>query len=123
MASPFVAKDGSKHTNRDTMKRSDARFGGGASKSMAQPGYGASDDVEGDGSAGGEQAQDGTAMAQEHGPAVETVVNHEGGAHSVHATHPDGHTHESQHGSAEEAHKFAADCAGAGSGGGMGGEM
>jgi hypothetical protein len=103
---PFVSKDGSRHTNRDSMKRADARFG------SQQPSRGGMDEEDGG-------AQDGASMAAEHGPAVEITVqhDHEGGSHTVRARHPDGHEHESEHGSAAEAHRYAADCAGSGDGG------
>jgi hypothetical protein len=119
---PFMAKDGSKHTNRDTMKRADARFGAGQPAAKAAP---AADAGDGYNDGAEDQAQDGAAMAAEHGPAVETSIHHdhEAGKHSVHASHPDGHEHDSEHGSAAEAHQYASDCAGVGSGGGgMGGE-
>lgn len=121
MANPFVGKDGSRHTNHDSMKRANARFG---SKQPQQAG-GAGEDYNAGAEAGmeQEQPQDGTAMAAEHGPATQLDIqhDHEGGRHTVHAEHPDGHSHDSEHGSADEAHKYAADCAGVG-GGGMGGE-
>jgi len=113
MASPFVGKDGSRHTNRESMKRADARFG----SKQTQPAQGGDEGEGDDYNAGAEdQAQDGSAMAAEHGPAVEINMqhDHEGGRHSVHAVHPDGHAHDSQHGSADEAHRFAAQVAGAG---------
>ncbi len=106
----FTAKDGSRHTNRDTMQRADARFGAGQKAPVAQ----------GDGDPGddGEQAdpQDGKALAAEHGPATEIAIHHDhaAGKHSVHAEHPDGHSHDTEHGSADEAHQFAADAAGVG---------
>jgi hypothetical protein len=114
---PFTAKDGSRHTNRDTMKRADAMY---ASKQPAQP------SAQGDGDAGmddGGDPQDGKAMAEQHGPAIEVSVHHdhEGGSHKVHAVHPDGHEHDTEHGSADEAHQFASDCAGCGEGGDGGG--
>lgn len=64
---------------------------------------------------GGEE-QDGGAVAQEHGPAVEVNVTHEHeiGSHHVRSAHPDGHTHESDHGSAEEAHEHGKKLAGIG---------
>jgi hypothetical protein len=63
---------------------------------------------------GGEQ--DGSQVAQEHGPAVEVNVmhEHEAGQHHVHSKHPDGHEHHSDHGSADEAHEHAKKLAGAG---------
>jgi hypothetical protein len=115
MANPFVGKDGSRHTNRDSMKRSDARFGAKQPQSgMAGAGGGEDDEMQ-DGQDG---QQDGAQMAAEHGPADEVNLQHDhaGGRHTVHAKHPDGHEHESEHGTADEAHRFAADCAGAGGG-------
>lgn len=116
MASPFVGKDGSRHTNHDSMKRANARFGSKQPQAQA----------DGDGSdynAGAEDemqdsAQDGAQMAAEHGPATEINIihDHEGGRHGVHAKHPDGHEHESEHGSADDAHRFAGDLAGVGAG-------
>lgn len=109
----FMAKDGSKHTNRETMRRSDASYMAKQPSPMA--GGSADDEMMG----GGEgDAQDGAAMAQEHGPAIETNIQHDhkAGSHKVHAVHPDGHEHDTEHGSADEAHKYAADCAGVGSG-------
>ena len=105
----FQAKDGSKHTNHDSMRHADAKFGG--KPAMAKAPMPSDND--------GDEAQpenDGAAMAQQHGPAVQIDIthNHEAGQHTVHAQHPDGHAHESEHGSAGEAHKFAADCAGGG---------
>jgi hypothetical protein len=112
----FIAKDGSKHTNRDTMKRADARFG----TQPAPQKIGAGEE-QGDGGMDQDQGepQDGAALAAEHGPAVELNMQHDhaSGTHHVHARHEDGHAHETEHASADEAHKFAADCAGVGGGG------
>lgn len=124
MASPFVSKDGSKHTNHSSMKNADMRF---ASKQPA-PGAGAAGDGGmDDGMGGDEEPQDGAALAAEHGPATELniVHDHEGGHHKVHAVHPDGHAHDTEHPTADEAHQFAAAAAGVGAGGGagMGGGM
>jgi hypothetical protein len=119
MASPFVGKDGSRHTNHDSMKRADARFSAKQPAPKAQT----SGDAGGEYNEGAEdqmdQAQDGAAMAAEHGPAAELHIqhDHEAGRHSVHAKHPDGHEHDTEHASADEAHKYAADCAGVGTGG------
>jgi hypothetical protein len=115
MANPFVGKDGSRHTNQDSMKRSNARFG---AKEPEQAGG-----MDGDGDNDGDmnQQEDGAALASEHGPATELNIQHDHAAnrHTVHAVHPDGHSHDSEHASADEAHKFAADCAGCGGGGGQ----
>lgn len=61
---------------------------------------------------------DGEQMAQEHGPAQKVTIQHDpsSGVHHVMVDHPDGHTHQTQHGTAAEAHDFAKACAG---GGGM----
>lgn len=62
------------------------------------------------------EEQDGGAVAQEHGPAVEVNISHEHemGSHHVRSSHPDGHMHESDHGSAEEAHDHGKKLAGVG---------
>jgi hypothetical protein len=107
----FKAKDGSRHTNHDTMKQADARFGAQAPQKIApQGGDGGEDEMEQG------APQDGAALAAEHGPAVEVNLehDHENGVHRVHARHPDGHAHDSEHGSAGEAHQFGAQLAGAG---------
>ena len=49
--------------------------------------------------------EDGSAVAQEHGPAHEVHITHNAGAHHVHSMHPDGHEHHSDHGSVAEAHE------------------
>lgn len=108
----FPAKDGSKHTNRDSMQRADAKH---MAKAPSPPMDDHEDGEPGD-TDGAYTPNDGAAMAQQHGPAVEVNVSHQGGRHSVHAVHPDGHSHETEHGSAQEAHKYAGDCAGAGGG-------
>jgi hypothetical protein len=127
MANPFVGKDGSRHTNHDSMKRSNARFAASQpQKKMGgeQGGDGGGDDYN---QGAEDEMQDGKAMAAEHGPATELTIQHdnESGRHTVHAVHPDGNEHDSEHGSAEEAHQYAADCAGVGGGadGGAGGGM
>lgn len=99
----FQAKDGSKHTNHSTMKAADAHYGAGK---PAPEEHNAPEE--------GESQNDGAQVAEEHGPAqvIDIQHDHEGGRHVVHATHPDGHEHETEHASAGEAHKFAADCAG-----------
>lgn len=69
-----------------------------------------------DGSNDQQQNPDGAQMAQEHGPAQSLMIQHDDASnmHTVHAAHPDGHEHQSTHGTKEEAHKYAADCAGSG---------
>lgn len=81
------------------------------------------DDPNNDGATENTQDQmdspDGAAMMEQHGPAHKLVIQHDEGSgmHTVHAAHADGHEHMTQHGSVGEAHQYAADCAGAGSGG------
>jgi len=91
----------------------------GAGNITAKIGSGGDDDAE---YGAPEDGQDGAAMAAEHGPATQLDIqhDHEGGRHTVHAVHPDGHEHETEHASADEAHKYAADCAGCGTGAGGG---
>lgn len=105
----YETADGFKSTNRAPMmahKRSMERksMAGGAGKTdpLQQPTDGG--------------AEDGSQVAQEHGPAVEVNVmhNHEAGQHQVKSSHPDGHMHESMHGSAEEAHEHGKKLAGGG---------
>jgi hypothetical protein len=102
----FTAKDGSKHTNHDSMRRADASFMAKQPAKQASP----ADDQD----AAMEGAEDDPAqVAQEHGPAVEINIqhHHEAGQHHVHSVHPDGHEHHSEHGSAQEAHAHAAQLA------------
>lgn len=103
----FQDSGGNKFTNHGAMKSSEAKLKakGPSETPQAEP--------EGEQPAEG---SDGAALAQEHGPAVQIDIqhDHESGQHSVHVTHKNGHSHESQHGSAAEAHKFAGDCAGGG---------
>ena len=70
------------------------------------------------------ETEDGASVAQEHGPAVEVNVTHEHeiGSHHVRSAHPDGHMHESDHGSAEEAHEHGKKLAGIGAEESRGGE-
>lgn len=104
----FKAKDGSLHTNMSTMKNADMRFG--AKKPAMSQADGMGDDDQGG------DPQDGAAIEAEHGPAVEIQIHHDhdAGTHKVHAEHPDGHSHDTDHASADEAYKFAADVAGVG---------
>lgn len=62
------------------------------------------------------EEQDGSQIAQEHGPAHEVHMthDHEGGMHHVHSMHPDGHEHHSDHESAEMAHDHGKKLAGIG---------
>jgi len=102
----FQDSSGAKHTNHSSYKSAEAKLKAkGPSEAPAQ-----------EESAEPEQGNDGAALAQQHGPAVQIDIqhNHEQGQHVVHVSHPNGHSHESQHGSAAEAHKFAGDCAGGG---------
>jgi hypothetical protein len=108
----FTAGDGSRFTNHSAMRDQDRKLA--ARKPAAKPAMGG----EGEPEYGAEptEGSDGAALAQEHGPAAQIDIAHDhaAGTHTVHVMHPDGHSHESQHGSAGEAHKFAADCAGGG---------
>ena len=104
MASPFVAKDGSRHTNRETARRADARFD---ARSAVRPAELTQDRTT--------QAQpefDGPAIARRHGPAIEVNILHSASKHTVHAEHYDGHTHDTEHPTREAAHRFAAQVAG-----------
>jgi hypothetical protein len=98
-------------TNRDAMKSSEAKLKAKGPSAAPPQADGYSDEEQGPA-----PAQDGAALASQHGPAQEVHITHDhaSGAHSVHVVHPDMHEHESQHGSAAEAHKFAGDCAGGG---------
>ena len=106
----YGTEDGFKSTNKAPMmahKRSMER------KSMAGGAGPTADPLQQPTDGGGE---DGSQVAQEHGPAVEVNVmhNHEAGEHHVSSNHPDGHQHESMHGSAEEAHEHGKKLAGGG---------
>lgn len=59
--------------------------------------------------------EDGSAIAEAHGPAHEVHVTHddESGQHHVHSMHPDGHEHHSDHESRKHAHEHAAKVSGA----------
>jgi hypothetical protein len=108
----FTDKMGGKHTNHSTMKhenmRHDAKMGGTPVQTQGEP----------DGDEGAQEQmggmQDGAQMAEEHGPATHVSIEHDnaGGVHTVHAEHPDGHAHDTQHGSMQEAHQYAQDCSG-----------
>jgi hypothetical protein len=56
-----------------------------------------------------QEPEDGAEIAQMHGPANEVHEQHEDemGVHHVTSEHPDGHHHESDHGSREEAHEHS----------------
>jgi hypothetical protein len=101
-----MATDGKKFTNRPPMMAHNRMLERqqGMSKSEHDP----LEQPAGEGDGGEEQ--DGSQIAQEHGPAVEVNVmhNHEAGHHAVHSKHPDGHEHVSDHHeSAEAAHEHA----------------
>ncbi len=108
MASPFVAKDGSRHTNRETARRADARLAARlAARSAVRPAELTQDRAS--------QAQpefDGPAIARRHGPAIEVNILHSASKHTVHAEHYDGHAHDTEHPTREAAHRFAAQVAG-----------
>lgn len=101
--------EGFKSTNRAPMmahKRSMERKSGGAG--MAEK----SDPLQQPTEGGGE---DGSQVAQEHGPATHVQMDHSmPPEHKVTSMHPDGHQHESMHGSAEEAHEHGKKLAGGG---------
>lgn len=105
----YGTEDGFKSTNRAPMmahKKSMER------KSMAG-GAGMTADPLAQPTDGGGQ-EDGAQVAAEHGPATEVHVmhNHEAGEHHVQSMHPDGHQHESMHGSVDEAHEHGKKLAG-----------
>lgn len=96
----FQARDGSKHTNHDTMKQADARQMAKAPAQVAEHG-------EPDGDEGMQSEEpDMHQIVDEHGPAQEVHVTHDhaGARHHVMSMHGDGHQHESEHASAGEAH-------------------
>lgn len=107
----YEAGDGFRSTNRAPMmahkrslERKSAAGGVGTADPLQQP-------------AGEQQGeQDGSQVAQEHGPAVEVNIQHDhaNGQHHVHSAHQDGHQHTSTHGSAGEAHDHAKKLAGDG---------
>lgn len=101
----FIAKDGSKHTNHDSMRRADARFAAHQPSQPVQTEPGAE--------GGEEDSENPGQVAAEHGPAVEINIqhHHDAGQHHVHSVHPDGHEHHSEHASAQEAHAHAAQLA------------
>lgn len=106
----YEAADGFKSTNRAPMmshKRSMERKSQSGGVSTVDPLQQPED--------GGGQ-EDPSQVAQEHGPAqsIDIQHNHEAGQHHVHSMHPDGHEHQSEHGSAEEAHEHAKKLAGVG---------
>ncbi len=102
----FQASDGFKSTNRAPMRQHEKSMmakksmAGGAGDPLQQP---AEQEM-------GEQ--DGSQVAQEHGPAQHVDVEHGDSMHHVHSMHPDGHEHHSDHGSADEAHEHAKKLAG-----------
>ena len=92
-----------------SMSRKSEAGGVATADPLAQPGDGS----------GGEMGQDDpAAIAQQHGPAQEVHVmhDHEGAQHHVMSMHPDGHRHESVHGSVDEAHEHGKKLAGGGMG-------
>lgn len=95
----FKSSDGSQFTNHSGMKSHEARIKAKSPQPAPQPEPDADD-------MGGEDPQ---SVASAHGPAVEVNISHDhqGGKHSVHSMHQDGHEHTSEHGSADEAHQAA----------------
>lgn len=109
----YMAQDGTKSTNRAPMMRKNRSLERMGQKSEAG-GVGTMDPLaQPDGEP---DEQDGAQIAQEHGPAHEVHMqhDHEGGQHHVMSMHPDGHQHESMHGSVEEAHEHGKKLAGGG---------
>ena len=110
-----MASDGKKFTNRPQMKQHERSIGQMSAKSEAGgAGTQQMDPLQQPGQEQG--SEDPSQVAAEHGPAQEVHMmhDHEGGQHHVMSMHPDGHQHESHHGSVEEAHEHAKKLAGAG---------
>jgi hypothetical protein len=105
MAKPLT-HNGKSYTNADAWRTARA-----TSKPMAKPMGGVAE-----AELPGDEEQDGTAIANEHGPATEVHMTHDEaiGSHHVHSAHPDGHMHESDHASKEEAHEHGKKLAGIG---------
>jgi hypothetical protein len=96
----FTAKDGSKHTNFSSAKHADARH---MAKQPDQKMVAEMNEPDGD--EGAEPGmEDPHAVVDQHGPAQQVTVSHEGGKHHVSSMHGDGHQHESDHESAAMAH-------------------
>lgn len=98
------AKDGKEFTNASQMRQHDARNAEKAPAPHAQRGEAASEMGEEEGRAPQE-------VVDAHGPAHEITITHpkEGkGKHTVSSKHPDGHQHESEHETPEEAHQAGA---------------
>lgn len=107
----YEAGDGFKSTNRAPMmahKKSMERKSMAGGAGMAERTDPLKQPTEGMGD------EDGSQVAAEHGPATEVHVmhNHEAGEHHVQSMHPDGHQHESMHGSVDEAHEHGKKLAG-----------
>jgi hypothetical protein len=107
-----MARDGKMFSGRQAMlsheRKLPAMGGGGGAKKLnplQMPGQG--------GGQGGEEPQSGeldpSAVVAEHGPANDVHITHDhaAGKHHVTSTHEDGHVHESEHASAEEAGEHA----------------
>lgn len=90
----FPASDGSRFTNHSAMKTHESKLAARmpAKTAVAEP--------EGDEQGGG----DVHSVVDQHGPAQEVHITHQDGKHSLHSTHGNGHTHQSEHGSAAEAY-------------------
>lgn len=103
---------GNNFTNHSDMKNSQRSI---ASKMPSKGSPTALEEPDGGEAMGG----DPHGVVQQHGPAIEVNVSHGEGRHAVQSTHQDGHTHESEHGSAKEAHQAGmclsgdCDCGGA----------
>jgi len=108
----FKNAEGKSFSSKFRMNRHAAAHGEGAphkGNSVESPE--APDARENDVESGGTPAAE---VAKEHGRAKEVNIkhDHEAGKHSVSSKHEDGHQHNSEHGSAEEAHKAGAQLAG-----------
>ena len=105
----FPAKDGSKHTNVDSAKRADAKHMAKQPAAPKQPAQqmGGEPDMD-------DMQEDGSAIAQQNGPAhmVEINHDHQQNIHHVMSQHPNGFVHESDHPDVESAHKHAHKLAG-----------
>jgi hypothetical protein len=112
-------KDGKRQfTNRTDAMRYDKRQPGAELKEPTD----SPDEEMGDDNSGAPElmeetmdSPDGNEMAAKHGKAHKVVIQHDeaSGMHMVQTDHADGHSMQTQHGSAEAAHQYGKDCAGA----------
>lgn len=102
----FKSKDGSEWTNASAARKQDMR---GDSKPLGKVAAPVADEPETD-----TESQEPSAVVAEHGPAHQVLITHKEGSHKIKSKHKDGHTHESEHTSAEDAHMAAKQLAGVG---------